>query len=361
MEELAPAELTQSWDNTGLMLGDAEQEVYTVLVALDVTGDVINEAINNKADMIITHHPLIFKPLYNIRKGTPIGDKIHKLIQNNISVFSAHTNLDMVDGGVNDILALQLGLIDIKTLKPIETEKLKKIVVFVPVEYADKVREAMAEAGAGHIGNYSDCSFIMRGLGTFKPLEGSDPFVGQIGNLENVEECRIETIVTEKFLKKVIKAMIEAHPYEEAAYDVYSVENTTKEYGFAKVGKLEKEMSVSEFSEKLKLALNTSFVKMVGNPEKKIRTVAVSSGAYSEITQMAKAKKVDVIVTGDLKYHDAQDILECEMCAIDAGHFATEDIIVSVIVNHISKIDENINVIKSTKSKDVLQLYFHQS
>ena len=266
MEELAPAKLTQSWDNTGLMLGDAEQEVHTVLVALDVTGDVIDEAIKNKANMIITHHPLIFKPLYNIRKGTTIGDKVHKLIQNNISVFSAHTNLDMADGGVNDVLALQLGLSDIKTLKPIET--------------------------------------------------GS----------------------------------------EEVAYDVYSVDNVTKEYGFAKVGKLEKEMSINEFSEKVKLALGTSFVKVVGKPGKKIRTVAVSSGAYSGIAQIARAKKVDAIVTGDLKYHDAQEILEYDMCAIDAGHFATENIIVSVIAEHVSKFDGNINVIKSIKSKDVFDI-----
>lgn len=355
MEELAPARLTQNWDNTGLLLGDPGQHVSKVLVALDITPEVVEEAIIRRAELIITHHPVIFQPVRNLRKDKPIGQMLFKLIQNNISVYSAHTNLDMARGGVNDTLASLLKLENVQILQPLESEKLKKVVVFVPIEYVGTVREAMAKAGAGFIGNYSDCSFITKGVGTFKPLEGSNPFIGETGELEQVEECRIETVVPESISGKVIKSMLDAHPYEEVAYDIYSVENSYNTYGFARIGKLGQSTELGKFAEAVKNILGSMHVRMVGDANKKVENVVVSSGSYSSIVHIAREKGADVIVTGDLKYHDARDILDYGLSAVDAGHFSTENIIVPVIIKHISSKLNNlgIKVIKSEKSQDI--------
>lgn len=355
MEQFAPNRLAQSWDNTGLLLGDPGREIKRILVALDATPEVVDEAIEIGAELIITHHPLIFKQVNRITRDTPLGDCIFRLIQNNISLYSAHTNLDVAKGGVNDVLASILGLEDIKVLQPISFEPLKKIAVFVPIDHVDTVREAMSRVGAGFIGNYSDCSFITKGIGMFKPLEGANPFIGQKSVLEKVKECKIETVVQESSLKKVIEAMLNAHPYEEVAYDVYNIENSKQEYGFARIGIIKEIVDFKTFAAAVKKLLKADSVKLVGNKNGKIKTVVVSSGSYSNIAQAAKAKGADVIVTGDLKYHDAREIADLGLCAIDAGHFATENVIVPIIAEYILGLNLGLEVIQSQKSEDIFK------
>ncbi|MGE5474118.1 MAG: Nif3-like dinuclear metal center hexameric protein [Ignavibacteriales bacterium] len=356
MEQMAPSKLTQKWDNTGLLIGDAEQKVKKILVALDVTPDIADEAIAIGADMIVAHHPLIFKPLYNIRRDNPLGKLIYRLIQHNINVYCAHTNLDSAVEGINHTLAKLFQLTDIQILQPDYIEKFKKIAVFVPIEHVDRVREAMTIAGAGFTGNYRDCSFMSRGIGTFKPLEGSNPFKGQIGELEKVEEYKLETIVPESQFNMVVNAMLEAHPYEEVAYDVYNIENKNTEYGFARIGKLEEKTDLVSFAAIAKKILGVKKVRFIGDTNKNIETVVVSSGAYYDIAKIAKMKRADVIITGDLKYHEALEIVDNGLCAIDAGHFGTENIIVPVIANYLSEMAEDVQVVKSERSKDVFMV-----
>lgn len=360
LEQLAPSKLSQGWDNTGLLLGDPEQQIEKILVTLDITKEVVDEAIEMGANLIITHHPIIFKPISSLRKDKPQGDYIIRLIQNGISVYSAHTNLDVVKGGVNDALASVLGLRDVEILQPIGSEQLKKIVVFVPVKHVNNVREAMCKAGAGFIGKYSDCSFISKGIGTFKPLEGSDPYIGSTGSLEQVEECKIESIVPENAVNRVVKAMLSAHPYEEVAYDIFKLENVKSEYGFARIGKLPEPMELGSFAADLKKRLGVKKLRLVGDIERKIKSVIISAGAYSNITQIAKDRGADVIVSGDLKYHDARELADYDLCAVDAGHFATENVIVPVLTEYISKLSNlnmKVQVVASQKSQDIF-IYF---
>jgi len=356
MEQMAPPKLAQSWDNTGFLIGDTEQKIKRVLVALDVTPDVVDEAIAIGAEMIITHHPLIFKPLNNIRRDNPLGRVIYRLIQHNINVYSAHTNLDSVDEGVNHTLAKLLELKNIQLLQPEYSEKYKKIAVFVPVDSIDVVREAMTRVGAGFIGNYRDCSFMSKGTGIFRPLEGSNPSKGKIGELNKIEEFRLETIVSESDLDMVINAMIEAHPYEEVAYDVFNVENKNSEFGLARIGKLEERIDLVSFAATVKKILGLKKVRFIGDTNKEVGTVVVSSGSYYDIANISKIKGADVIVTGDIKYHDARNMLDYGLCAIDAGHFGTENIIVPIIVNYLSEMTEDVEILKSERLKDVFMV-----
>lgn len=357
MEDYAPKRLSEKWDNTGLLLGDSAKEVNKILVALDITESIIKEAIEENIDLIITHHPIIFKPISSICADEILGKYIISLIKNNISVYCAHTNLDLTEGGVNDSLAKKLGLMDVKNLEVVNSEPYSKIVVFVPSSHLNEVREAMARAGAGFIGDYSDCSFITKGTGTFKPLEGSNPYIGSINKLEEVEELKIEVIVPKHLLSNVIKKMLEAHPYEEVAYDVFALENVKKEYGFAKAGVLDKQLSFSEFIDRVKKVLSVDKVKVVGENRKDVYRVAVSSGSYSSIAKAAYKQGIDVIVTGDLKYHDAREIEELGISAVDAGHFSTENIIVTIIKEYLKdRLGAKVEIANSKESKDVFRV-----
>lgn len=332
MEELAPPHLAEDWDNVGLMVGSREDTVKGVMVCLDVTPEVIEAAEAAGANLIISHHPFIFKGLKRINGEDLKGKMIMDLIKKGINVYSAHTNLDVTDGGINQYLSGLLGLSNIKNLKKYKAERLLKLVVFVPKDSLDIVREAMGKAGAGWIGNYSDCSFTTEGIGTFRPQEGTNPYIGTQGELEKVEECRIETVASEKIIQRVISAIKSVHPYEEVAYDLYPLELSGKEFGLGCVGELSGTMSAKAFAEVVKTKLNTKNVRVIGNFDKDIKKVAVFCGSFDrEIMELAKAQ-ADVLVTGDVKYHDAMDMLQMGMCVIDAGHFGTERIIVPRLV-----------------------------
>ncbi len=327
MEEFAPVNLAEDYDNVGLLIGSRNQEIKKVLVCLDVTTKVVEEAVEKKVNLIVSHHPIIFKGLKRIVEEDPKGRLLYKLIRNGIGVYSAHTNMDFTHGGINDTLANLLGLSNIRNLKKHKEDRFFKIVVFVPEQNTDTVREAMCSAGAGWVGDYSDCTFMVKGTGTFKPLEGTNPYIGSKGNLEKVEEYRLETIVPQKKLKKVVNAMIEAHPYEEVAYDVYPMELSLKEYGFGKVGSLVETQKLDKFISTVKEKLNVKSVRVIGSVKKEIRNVAVFCGSF-DTDVINSMNGVDVLVTGDMKYHDALDAAEMGLCIIDAGHYSTERIMV---------------------------------
>ena len=335
MDGLAPRYLAESWDNVGLLLGSPAQNINKILVTLDVTQAVADQAIQDGIDLIITHHPVIFKAVKNIRTDLPQGQLLASLLKANIAVYATHTNLDSAAGGVNDILAQKLQLQDTKPLGISYSEKLYKLIVFVPQTHLEVVRQALADSGAGHIGNYSHCTFSAAGTGTFMPLEDAKPFIGQKSRLEYVEEIRLETIVTEKNSRKVIKEMLKAHPYEEVAYDLILLENPGDSLGLGRIGKLASPMSFSQFIPYVKEALGVEYLSAGGEQSKKIKKVAVCGGSGASLLHKAAFAGADVLVTGDVKYHEGQDALAAGIAIIDAGHFATEQPVISYVTQYL--------------------------
>ncbi|CEG27890.1 Nif3-like dinuclear metal center hexameric protein [Bacillus sp. B-jedd] len=319
LEKFSPKEYAMEGDKVGLQIGRLNQPVDRVLIALDLVEEVVEEAIEKNIQLIIAHHPPIYRPLAKLATDTAQGRIIEKLIKHDIAVYAAHTNLDVATGGVNDMLAEALGLQNSEVLVPTFEEKLKKIAVFVPVESADAVREALGHAGAGSIGEYSNCSYSSSGTGRFLPGEGANPFIGHKGKIEEVEEIKIETIVPERLMKKVVTAMLKAHPYEEPAYDIYQLVNRGETLGLGRIGTI-KEMTLKDFADKVKTDLGVERVRVVGNLKDKVKKVAVLGGDGNKYFSQAKFKGADVYVTGDIYYHVAHDGLMLGLNMVDPGH-----------------------------------------
>lgn len=332
MEGIAPKKLAESWDNVGLAIGDPEKEVKKILVALDVIDPVVEEAKAIGAEMIVTHHPmLLFKKIESITTQDALGRRIFNLIENGIAAFSAHTNLDIAAGGTNDVLAELAGLKEVELLEETWAQSFKKIVVYVPVGHEEAVREAMCAAGAGHIGAYSHCTFGAAGKGTFLPLEGTNPFLGEQGRLETADEIRLETIVPAEETKAVIQAMLAAHPYEEAAYDIYPVEQKGKREGIGRIGVLPEAVLFRDFAAMLKERLGLDAIRLVGDPDKMVKKVGLCTGAGVSFTSLAAAMGCDAYLTGDIKYHEAQEAVEKGIAVADVTHYASEVLIVPVL------------------------------
>lgn len=338
MEGFAPPYLAESWDNSGLQVGDPGAAVERVLLALDANRAVAREAADKGAGLIICHHPLMFKPPKAINIRQPLGELISYLIRNNITVFAAHTNLDAADGGVNGVLAAKLGLTKPVVLQRAGQARLYKLVVFVPLGYEEKVREAVLDAGAGWIGDYSHCSFMAGGTGTFKPLAGANPFLGKAGELTRVEEARLETIVPISLLQRVLDAMFASHPYEEVAYDILPLENRDMSRGLGRIGKLKEPQSLEQFAGFVKEALGLAAVRTGGGANRLIQTVAVCGGSGADLWTQALNAGADTIVTGDVKYHTAQDIAASGMSFIDAGHYGTEAVVLPALQEYLQDI-----------------------
>lgn len=337
MNILAPESLAEKWDNVGLQIGSPEKRVKRILVAVDLLEEVAEEAIEKRADMIVTHHPFLFDPVKTLRGDSFMGRVASMLIKNDIALYCAHTNLDSAPGGINHILVQRINLKDAEILQVTKERNFNKIVVFVPVGYEEDVRTVMAEAGAGWIGNYSHCAFQVKGTGTFLPGESTNPFIGRQGALERVEELRLETIVPEEITSKVLEAMLKAHPYEEAAYDIYGLKNERKGYGLGRVGRLEKAMTLEEFAEKVKDVLGLKYVRYSGKPDRKVSRVALCGGSGGSLIEEAASGGADVYLTGDIKYHDAHKALGLGMAVVDAGHYGTEKAAVDIIKGHIEE------------------------
>ncbi|MFC4808249.1 Nif3-like dinuclear metal center hexameric protein [Paenibacillus sp. GCM10023250] len=322
IEQLAPKHIAMENDKIGLQLGTLQKEVKKVLVALDVTPEVVDEAIAAGAELIVAHHAIIYRPLAKLDTSTPAGKLYEKLIKHDIAVYIAHTNLDVADGGINDWMADMLGVPaeGRSALEDVHTDKLYKLVVFVPETHHEQVLQAIWNAGAGQIGGYSHCSFNIDGVGTFKPGEAAQPFIGEAGRLERVKEVRIETIVPHSSHRKVVQAMLKAHPYEEVAYDLYAVELKGRVFGLGRVGKLPEPVKLGELAAIAKAAFDVPMLRLVGDPERPIRKVAVLGGSGSRYIRHASFAGADVLVTGDIDYHTAHDALAAGLAIIDPGH-----------------------------------------
>ncbi|WP_319500907.1 Nif3-like dinuclear metal center hexameric protein [uncultured Draconibacterium sp.] len=322
LEDLAPLKLQESYDNAGLILGDKNAEVSAALVTLDVTEAIVDEAIKRKAGLIIAHHPIVFSGLKKITGKNYIERTLIKAIKHDVAIYAAHTNLDSVTGGVNGKICEKLGLENCKILQP-AGGMLKKLVTFVPVDHANKVREAVFTAGAGQIGNYDSCSFNAHGQGTFRGSDTTNPFVGKKGEQHYENEIRVETIFPDYLQGKVINALVQAHPYEEVAYDIYSLDNKFDQIGAGMIGLLPKEKSETAFLRQLKKTFDVKMIRHTALQDKKVKKIAVCGGAGSFLLNQAIAAGADFFVTGDFKYHQFFDA-ENKIVIADIGHFESE-------------------------------------
>ena len=335
MEKIAPRSLAEDWDNPGLLAGSPAQEVNRVLVCLDVSEAIIDRAIAEGYDMILSHHPLIFHSMKQVRTDLPLGRMLQKLLAHGIAVFAAHTNLDIAAGGVNDVLAERIGLRELQPFAITQTGELVKLAVYVPAAQAAAVREAITQAGAGFIGNYSSCTFNVSGKGTFLPQAETHPFIGQPGRLDTVDEVRIETILPAKLQARIVRAMRKAHPYEEPAYDLYPLKNPGEIMSLGRVGFLPAPLPVEAFAQQVRQGLAASHVRLVRAGSRPVRKVALCSGSGAEFIAKAAYMGADAYVTGDVKYHDAQQAAALGMHVIDAGHFPTEFPVVGVLAERL--------------------------
>lgn len=334
IRKAAPEYLAESWDNVGMQVGSREKDVNKVLLTLDVTEEVVDEACEGGFDMIVSHHPFIFQGIRHIDTDDMKGRMVKKLLGHDICVYSAHTNLDKAELGLNDYIARRFELDERRVLKPEKDAMLYKIVIYVPTDYTEKILKVLGDGGAGFTGErYSHCSFRVRGTGSFKPLEGAKPFIGEPGDVVSVEEDRVETIVDGRILKDLFPKLQEAHPYEDMAYDLFPMEQAEicLKSGLGKIGMLEHEMTPDEFIEHTKKVLNLKHLRSAGTPPEKIHKVALCTGSGAEFIGLAKIRNADVFVTGDLKYHDAQRAKENGMWVLDAGHFGTEKQVVNLL------------------------------
>lgn len=322
IEDLAPREIAEEWDNVGLLVGSIDSVVNRVLLLLDVTEAAVDRALALGCELIIAHHPVIFRPLKALRTDLPQGRILEKLIRAGVSVYAAHTNWDKCQSGTSRRLAESLGLRNISVLKAMGQDRRFKLVVFVPESHREAVFLAMSAAGAGHIGNYSHCSFATHGTGTFMPLAGANPYVGREQELAYVEEVRLEMIVPEAKLPAVLNGLKSAHPYEEIAYDVTVLQNAGQPYGLGCVGEVAPPLAWGEFSSLLRSLFPA--LRVAGHIPTEVRRVAVCGGAGSELLLSAQAARADVFLTGDVGHHTALDAAALGVAVVDAGHYATE-------------------------------------
>ncbi len=330
LESFAPKELAWERDNVGLQVGSPGKKVNNILVALDVSDELIAEARRKRVELLVTHHPLLFQPLRSVDNENRIGRLVTALIRNDIALYAAHTNLDFTRNGVNAALAGKLGLRDVTVLQ--ESEHLfRKIAVFVPGSHVEDVTSAMSEAGAGSIGNYDSCSFRAEGTGTFRANEGAKPFFGTKGILERTDEVRVEMIAPVWRLDTITAAMKSAHPYEEVAYDVYDLANTSKYYGAGAIGMLPRPMTLVNFCALVSRSLNTPALRYSKIAARHIRRVAVCGGSGSDLLGAAMRAGADAFVTSDVRYHAFQES-DRKIALIDAGHYETETPVVPALV-----------------------------
>lgn len=322
LESVAPRSLQESYDNAGLLTGNGKRECTGIIISLDVTQAVVEEAVNKKCNLIVAHHPIIFKGLKSITGKNYVEQTVIAAIKNDIAIYAIHTNLDNVLQGVNAAIADKLGLINRSILQP-KNSTLRKLYTFVPVEYAEQVRTAMFAAGGGHISNYSECSFNTTGQGTFKPGNGTHPFSGNVGERHTAEEIRIEMIFPAWHQSSILTAMKQAHPYEEVAYDVIALDNSNQSVGSGLLGELPEPLNEIVFLQRLKEQFNLSVIRHTALSGKMVKKVALCGGAGSFLTGAALAARADFYITGDVKYHEFFDA-DNQLVIADIGHYESE-------------------------------------
>ncbi len=337
LETIAPSELAEEWDNPGLQVGSGNWPVEKIWVALDPLPEVLSAACSQGVDLLVTHHPLIFRPLRRIDSATPMGRAVETALAGRLAVVSMHTNLDAAAGGLNDMLAERIGLTGLAALsRPAKTGRFK-LVVFVPEDAGREVADALARTPAGRIGRYSACRFATRGVGSFRAEEGARPRVGRIGETTHLDEVRIETIVHKKDIDEVIGQLRKVHPYEEMAYDLYPLAPPREQPGIGRVGRLTAACRLNDLAVRIKNGMGLDAVRIAGDPDLKVRKVALCTGSGSSLMKAFMASGADAFVSGDLRYHDARDAEAAGRGLIDIGHFGSEHFMVEAVTERLKK------------------------
>ncbi len=335
LEEFAEPALQESYDNSGMQVGDPSREVSTALLTLDVTEPVIEEAIKLKTNLIVAHHPLIFHPLKRITGANSAERCVQMALRNDIAIYAMHTNLDKVAGGVNGKICEKLGLHSLRVLQP-EGGRFHKLVFFVPESHADAVRNAVFEAGGGTIGKYDMCSFNAPGFGTFRGDEDTDPFLGKPGQLSKEPELRIEVIMPKKLHPKVLASMLRAHPYEEVAYDIYNLENKDIHTGLGMIGELPEAKDEQDILGKIKETFNAACLRHTSLLGKPVKKIAVCGGSGAPLLSLAIKEKADLYLSADFKYHQFFEA-DGRVLIADPGHYESEQFTLEVFQDLLTK------------------------
>ena len=335
LEKIAPLSSQESYDNCGFITGDKNWNLSNALISLDCTEEIVDEAIASNCNLIIAHHPIVFKGLKKITGKNYVEKTLIKAIKNDIAIYAIHTNLDNYINGVNQKIASLLEILNPKILNP-KKSVLNKLITYVPTDKIEDVKEALFKAGAGEIGNYSECSFSSLGTGTFKGNENSDPVYGQRGTRSNEAEIKLEVLISTHSSRNIVDALLESHPYEEVAYDLIPIENYNSTEGSGMIGQLKEPMAEHDFLTKLKSVFNCGIIKHTALLDKPIKNVAWCGGSGSFLLNSAKAKKADIYITGDFKYHEFFDA-ENQIVIADIGHYESEQFTIELIAELITK------------------------
>ena len=350
IEAMAPLYLQESWDNSGMQVGNVDSEVTGVLLCTDVREEIVDEAVERGANLIISHHPLLFRGLKTIVGRSYQERIVISAIKHGISIYCAHTNMDCAIGGVNFKMADKLGMKNVRVLDSQQGTQ-RKVVVFVPNESAAKVEKAMCDAGAGRLGNYDNCSYSMSGEGHYRALDGAEPWAGKVGEIHSEPEVRLEVLVHKALCGKVVAAMIKAHPYEEPAFDIIALENGDKYAGLGVIGDVEPQ-DARVFLEKVKNAFEVNTVRYSGNLDRQVSRIAMCGGAGAEFAGLAISQGADVYITGDMKYHEFQGN-EDRIILADIGHYESEHYTKEIFYDIITKKNPNfaVDFAKSEKNQ----------
>lgn len=335
LEEKYPLSLQESYDNCGLTYGHKGQKVSGILFSLDVTENIVKEAISKDCNLIISHHPVVFKGLTKINGSTMTERVLELSIKNNIALYAIHTNLDNHKNGVNKKIADKIGLSDLKILSP-KNDTLVKLCVFVPEAAEPALSRALFNSGAGAVGNYSECNFKSKGIGTFKPNLNAKPSLGEINKKTETTEVKTEYLVPLAQLSMVLNAMRENHPYEEVAYDVIPLLNTQQDMGSGMIGVLQEPMTTQSFLKHLKTTFNVGVIKHTALLHDKVKTVAICGGSGSFLIDAARKNKADIFITSDIKYHEFFDANN-EIIIADIGHWESEQFTVNLLYENIKE------------------------
>ena len=332
LEEKVPLSYQESYDNCGLLVGDKDTKITSVLTCLDCTEEVIQDAIEKKCNLIVSHHPIIFKPLNRLSNSSYVERIIFQAIKNDIAIYALHTNLDNIINGVSYTFTDRIGLKNVKILKE-KNSGLSKLITYVPKKYFIKIQTALFSVGAGKIGNkYDQCSFYSDGLGTFRPLEEANPFIGKKNNFSSQKEVKLEIVFSSYLQKNVVKTLLEAHPYEEVAYEIIRLNNSNN-IGSGVIGDLNEKMDVQSFFKLLKKVMPYSILKHTKLSNKQIKRVAFCGGSGSFLSNEAILKGADIFISSDFKYHDFFSA-DGKIIIADIGHYETEQF----VAEHISRI-----------------------
>lgn len=355
LEKLAPPSLQEDYDNAGLITGNASWQCSGILCSLDATEEIVEEAKSKNCNLVVAHHPIIFRGLKKITGKNYVEKTIISAIKNNIAIYAIHTNLDNVIDGVNNKIADKLQLVNRKILLPKEN-LLMKLYTFVPKDNAEQVRSALFTAGAGFIGNYSEASFNAQGVGTFKANENANPFVGEIGKRHEENEIKIEVIFPSYLKQNIIEKLIAAHPYEEVAYDIVSLSNEHHQIGGGLIGELQNEIAELELLSALKKNFNLSVIKHTKMLNKPVKKIAVCGGAGSFLIGKAIAAKADVYITSDIKYHEFFDAND-RLVIADIGHYESEQFTIELLHEVLQAKFPNFAVLKTEKQTNPVFYY----